>query len=468
MSFDTKQTQLIADFFSVVRKFSKMGFRNRESFAQNPLYRKDFKSYKIKLTGFLAPDAAKGEFVADLPVRPHHDLVFYFAPGRVNLLGEHLDYNGGLVLPCAINLGCYGGALADADTELCSFTTLSRAGTPRPYTIPYPIIKNHRRIVINKNPGWYNLPLAVIKSFGHFGYVPSRPFHFALTSSLPSGAGLGSSAALEMVLASSLNALYDWHLSPTDLAQICQHAENQYGDVQCGIMDQMTVALGRSQEVLVLHTSDMAYGHLPLPLQDLCLLGIHSRVHRKLSTTPYNQRTQETAVALDRIQASYPSYPDLAHIPMEDWPEVSELFKNKGDITLKRRVRHCMSEQHRCCLAQEALAQGDFASFGRLMTASHFSLKNDYEVSCPELDFLVETALSSEACLGARLTGAGFGGMTIHLVKKDQVEAFKAYMTECYEEQFGIQPNIYLLEPSNGLAEMSYEISPWPEEIALC
>lgn len=468
MSFDTKQSQLIADFFSIVRKFSQMGFRNKASFAQNPLHRKDFKSYKIKLTGFLPPEAEREDWDPDLPTRPHHDLVFYFAPGRVNLLGEHLDYNGGLVLPCAINLGCYGGALADADTELCSFTTLSRAGTPRPYTIPYPIIKNNRRIVINKNPGWYNLPLAVIKSLGHFGFVPPVPFHFALTSSLPSGAGLGSSAALEMVLASALNALFSWHLSPTDLAQICQHAENQYGDVQCGIMDQMTVALGRSREVLVLQTSDMAYGHLPLDLPDLCLLGINSRVHRKLSTTPYNQRTQEAAAALAQIQDAYPAYPDLAHIPLEDWPKVSALFQNKRDITLKRRARHCITEQNRCILAQEALIQGDVVGFGRLMTASHFSLKNDYEVSCPELDFLVETALSSDACLGARLTGAGFGGMTIHLVKKNQVETFRAYMTECYEEQFGIQPNIYPLEPSHGMAEMTYEISPWPGETLIC
>lgn len=271
-----------------------------------------------------------------------------------------------------------------------------------------------------------------------------------------------------MVLASSLNALFSWHLSPTDLAQICQHAENQYGDVQCGIMDQMTVALGRSREVLVLQTSDMAYGHLPLDLPDLCLLGINSRVHRKLSTTPYNQRTQEAAAALAQIQDAYPAYPDLAHIPLEDWAQVSELFQNKRDITLKRRARHCITEQNRCILAQEALIQGDVACFGRLMTASHFSLKNDYEVSCPELDFLVETALSSDACLGARLTGAGFGGMTIHLVKKNQVETFRAYMTECYEEQFGIQPNIYLLEPSNGLAEMTYEISPWQEDTVLC
>lgn len=353
-----------------------------------------------------------------------------FAPGRVNLIGEHTDYNGGCVFPCAIQMGITCAAARRTDGRL-RFVSENFCSTG---VVEYSLADLSPRGV------WSDYPVGVIRALASFGYPLPQGADFCFGSDLPDGAGLSSSAALEVVTGTVLKALFSIPVTGQELALIGQFAENRFIGVNCGIMDQFASAMGRSGCAILLNAGTLAYEYAPVG--DAALVVVNSGVKHSLAASAYNDRRRECEAACSALGA-----PSLCSLT----PDEFEREQHKiADPVCRTRAKHAVFENQRALDGAAALRRGDLAAFGALMNASHASLRDDYEVSCAELDFLADTAQRLDGVYGARMTGGGFGGCTVTLLEQAAVEAFCSTVRAAYRDRFGVTPAIYPITAADG------------------
>ena len=365
----------------------------------------------------------------------------FFAPGRVNLIGDHIDYSGGQVFPCAIEHGT---------------TMLVRRSTDSMVKLAsdnFDLMANLRQdeLETKYDDHWINYPLAVLQQFRMAG-VKTTGFECLYFGNLPSAAGLSSSAAIEVVTAYALNQLYAANMDLPTIATLCQQAENQFVGVQCGIMDQYAVAMGKEGHAMLLDCQTLECEQVPLALRDYTFVLVNSNQRRELSESLYNERVQQTVTALHLIQKRH-SIEQLAGLNISQLEDCEQLFTEHP--VEYARARHVVEEQSRVVRAVAELKLNNLVEFGRLMYASHDSLRDQYGVSSDPLNLLVDLTRDNSDVLGARLTGAGFGGCTVNLLKQDRIDAFKETISEPYQNATGLTATFLDFAPSQGVREIS-------------
>ena len=364
----------------------------------------------------------------------------FFCPGRVNLIGEHIDYNGGFVFPAAISLGINAAVRLRADEQVRVYSL--NLETEATFDVQFNSTKDDAI-------GWANYVRGVLiylKARGHT--LPGIDIVFE--GDLPDGAGLSSSAALEVLtgyLALRMAGIDDADIDRTDLAQLCQAVENKFIGVNCGIMDQFSVANGQAGHAMMLDCQTIRARQVPLELGAYALVILNTNKERQLSESKYNERRAECEAALALINHQH-NYPDLCSAKQQDVDDFVQ------DPVLHRRATHVVQEQGRVLAAVDVLEDGNLEAFGKLLNASHHSLKNDYEVSGAELDAIVEAAQAQPGCLGARMTGAGFGGCAIAIVAREQVEEFKRNVARLYKAAIGREAGFYESAAMGGVHEV--------------
>ena len=363
----------------------------------------------------------------------------YFAPGRVNLIGEHTDYNGGHVFPCALTVGTYAASRLREDTEL------------HLYSLNYPesgmIRCSLQDLAYRQKDGWGNYPKGVVQTFMSKNCRIGQGLDILYYGDIPKGLGIGSSASIEVVTGLILKELMGLEdITMIDIALFSQLAENEYIGMSCGIMDPFTIAVGKKDHAIFLDTSDLTYMYAPLALAHEKIIITNSRKSRSAVDERYHERRIQCEQALKELQTVI-AIRDLGELTAEVFEKVQEMI---GSPVRLRRARHAVTENQRTIQAVEALKRGDIFEFGQLMNASHLSLKEDYEVSCEELDILVEEAWDIDGVLGSRMMGAGFGGCTVSIVENSAVNEFIRKVGENYEQRTGLHAEFYVVETGNG------------------
>ena len=368
---------------------------------------------------------------------------FYFSPGRVNLIGEHTDYNGGHVFPCALTLGTYGAARRRDDRKLHFYSmNLDSFG----------IVEASLDDLTNKKAyNWANYPLGVVWAFAEKGYKLDQGFDMVIWGNIPNGSGLSSSASLEVLTGVILTDLFGiTDLTMTDLALIGQYSENNFNGCNCGIMDQFAVAMGKKDNAIFLDTSTLKYEYAPIELKDAKIIITNSKVKHSLVDSAYNDRRRECAEALAELQAGV-EIDSLGDLTPEEFESHKSLIK---DPVRLKRAKHAVYENQRTIDAVSALKEGNIERFGELMNQSHISLRDDYEVSCEEIDFLVDLAWKIPGVIGSRITGGGFGGCTVSIVKNDAVDTFIETIGEAYKEKVGHEAEFYTVDIGDGASRL--------------
>ena len=369
---------------------------------------------------------------------------FYFSPGRVNLIGEHTDYNGGHVFPCALTIGTYGAARRREDRLIHFYSmNLDRFGV---------VEISLDDLSYNSKYNWANYPLGVVWAFAEKGYRLENGFDMVIWGNIPNGSGLSSSASLEVLTGVILTDLFGiTSLNMTDLALIGQYSENNFNGCNCGIMDQFAVAMGKKDNAIFLDTSTLKFEYAPIELEDAKIIITNSKVKHSLVDSAYNDRRQECSDALAALQRELDieSLGDLSPADFE---------ANKGLITdpvQQKRAKHAVYENQRTIDAVAALRAGDINRFGELMNQSHISLRDDYAVSCDEIDILVDLAWKIPGVIGSRITGGGFGGCTVSIVKNDSVDIFIESIGKAYKEKVGHEAEFYTVQIGNGASRLN-------------
>ena len=367
----------------------------------------------------------------------------YFAPGRVNLIGEHTDYNGGHVFPCALTLGTYGMARKRRDNKLRFYSiNLNKRGV---------LYSNLNDLVPNKGAGWTNYPKGVMWAFEQRGFKMDCGLDLMICGNIPNGSGLSSSAALEVLTGLILKDMYGFDVSMTDIALIGQYAENNFNGCNCGIMDQFASAMGKKNHAIFLDTNTLEYEYAPVELKDAQIIVVNSKVKHSLVNSAYNDRRNDCEEALRELQTVV-DVKALGELTEEQFEKYKSAIQS--DVRAKR-AKHAVYENQRTIKAVEALKAGDIETFGKLMNETHISLRDDYEVSCAEVDALVEIAWSTEGVLGSRITGGGFGGCTVNIVKNDAVDAFVENIKTEYPKRTGIEAEIYFADIGEGARKLN-------------
>jgi len=371
---------------------------------------------------------------ADYPVR------VFFAPGRVNLIGDHTDYCGGFVFPCAIDLG-NTLLIRQRDDNLVNLASEN---------LPYSASLGPDEVGQKHGNEWINYPLSVLDQFSRLGHAIGG-IDCLYSGDVPNGAGLSSSAAIEVVSAFAYNSVFDCKITPIALVQLAQRAENEFVGVQCGIMDQFAVTMAEAGNAMQLNCQTLDFNQVPLPLQQHCIVLANSNQRRDLNDSSYNQRVAETQLALELLQTQF-AITHLAQASPSQLEQSKELFS--AHPIPYQRARHVISEHARVLQAVDVLKQSKLDQFGKLMTASHRSLRDDYAVSGDALDALVDCALEHKGTLGARLTGAGFGGCTVNLIAREQLQSFVSNVGAAYTLRSGLQADFYPVTPGDGAREI--------------
>lgn len=362
----------------------------------------------------------------------------FFAPGRVNLIGEHTDYNGGHVFPCALTIGTYGIARKRNDGKLrCYSTNFVDLGV---------IESDVTNLTYKKEDDWTNYVKGVIWACQEKGYDINCGMDFLCCGTIPNKSGLSSSASLEILTCKVLSDLFDLNIDGVEASKIGQYAENEFVGVNCGIMDQFAIAMGKADHATFLDTATLEYTYAPIALDGYRIVIMNSNKVRKLEDSKYNERRSQCEAALADI-CTLKSIASLGELTEEEFDLVSYIIQDPINV---RRARHAVAENQRTIRAVKALQDGDLVRFGRLMNASHVSLRDDYEVTGVELDTLVETAWKQEGVLGARMTGAGFGGCCVSIVKEECVDAFVENVGNVYKERIGYSADFYVVEIGDG------------------
>lgn len=362
----------------------------------------------------------------------------YFAPGRVNLIGEHTDYNGGHVFPCALTIGTYGVARKRTDNKLRFFSmNFEQLGV---------IESSLEELVPAEKAGWTNYPKGVIWAFGEKGMKVPCGMDLLLNGNIPNGSGLSSSASVEVLTGFILKDLFGFEVSNQDLALIGQYSENKFNMVNCGIMDQFAIAMGKENNAIFLDTADLSYEYAPIVLKGAKIVIACSNKKRGLGDSKYNERRSECETALAELKQVV-SIDSLGDLDESTFEKFKSIIKNE---TRRRRAKHAVYENQRTIRAVEALKANDLEQFGQLMNASHVSLRDDYEVTGIELDTLVEEAWRIEGVIGSRMTGAGFGGCTVSIVKDEAIDTFIETVGRAYEAKIGYAADFYVVEIGDG------------------
>ncbi len=366
----------------------------------------------------------------------------YFAPGRVNLIGEHTDYNGGHVFPCALTIGTYAAVRKRADRELHFYSmNFEELGV---------ISSSIDELTPGKEAGWTNYPKGVMWAFAERGMKMDCGLDVVLNGNIPNGSGLSSSASLEVLTGYYLRDLFGFDVTNIDLAKIGQYSENNFNGMNCGIMDQFASAMGKKDHAIFLDTADLSYEYAPLVLQGAKIVVTNSNVKHSLVNSEYNVRRSECEKALEELQTVV-KINGLGDLTEEEFEENKAAIK---DETRVKRAKHAVYENQRTIRAVEALKKNDLKLFGELMNASHVSLRDDYAVSCEEIDVLVEEAWKIDGVIGSRITGGGFGGCTVSIVKDEAVEAFKEKVGAAYQERVGKTADFYVVEIGDGPSKL--------------
>ena len=367
------------------------------------------------------------------------DIRTYFAPGRVNLIGEHTDYNGGHVFPCALTIGTYMAARKRSDRKLRFYSmNFERTGV---------VESSLDQFVMGAENNWTQYPKGVMWAFGEKGFPITAGLDIVLYGNIPNGSGLSSSASIEVLTGVMLRDLFGYDsLTMTDLALIGQFSENRYNHVNCGIMDQFAIAMGKKDCAIFLDTATLKYTYAPIRLENARIVIACSNKKRGLGDSKYNERRSECEDALKQIQ-KVKNINSLGELTSAEF----EAVKDAIDCPVKqRRAKHAVYENERTVKAVEALNAGDIEAFGKLMNASHVSLRDDYEVTGRELDTLVEAAWEVDGVIGSRMTGAGFGGCTVSIVRNDAVDTFINRVGETYKKAIGYEATFYVVDIGDG------------------
>ena len=362
----------------------------------------------------------------------------YFAPGRVNLIGEHTDYNGGHVFPCALTLGTYGIVRSRSDRKLRFYSAnFERLGV---------IETSLDELVPDPKANWTNYPKGVMWAFEKRGYKLSHGLDILIYGNIPNGSGLSSSASLEVLTGVILKDTFGFDVSMVDIALIGQDSENNFNGCNCGIMDQFASAMGKKDHAIFLDTNTLHYEYAPVVLKDAKIVITNSKVKHSLVDSAYNDRRNECETALKELQA-VTKIASLGELTEEEYEAHKDVVK---DAVRQKRAKHAVYENQRTIRAVEALKNQDVELFGKLMNASHESLRYDYEVSCEEIDILVDLAQAMPGVLGSRITGGGFGGCTVSIVKNDAVDTFISEIGKTYQEKVGHEAEFYVVEIGDG------------------
>ncbi len=362
----------------------------------------------------------------------------YFAPGRVNLIGEHTDYNGGHVFPCALTLGTYGIVRSRSDRKLRFYSAnFERLGV---------IETSLDELVPDPKANWTNYPKGVMWAFEKRGYKLTHGLDILIYGNIPNGSGLSSSASLEVLTGGILKDTYGFDVSIVDIALIGQASENNFNGCNCGIMDQFASAMGKKDHAIFLDTNTLHYEYAPVVLEDAKIVITNSKVKHSLVDSAYNDRRNECETALKELKTAV-KIESLGELTEEEYEAHKDVIK---DAVRQKRAKHAVYENQRTIRAVEALKNQDVELFGKLMNASHESLRYDYEVSCEEIDILVDLAQAMPGVLGSRITGGGFGGCTVSIVKNDAVDTFISEIGKTYQEKVGHEAEFYVVDIGDG------------------
>ena len=365
----------------------------------------------------------------------------YFAPGRVNLIGEHTDYNGGFVLPCALKYGTWLLVRKSND----NFVKLASVNVPEKLSLP-------ANMPLEKQPvRWFNYPLGVMDQFVKKGFQ-IKGMELLFSGDIPNNAGLSSSASIEMATAVGLNDLLKADRPMLDLIRLSQKAENEFAGVNCGIMDQFASGIGKSDHAVFINCHTLEYKLIPLFIPGWQLVIANTNKQRGLVDSKYNERVAECQEAV-RILSGSLGISGLSEVGFMHFYKIEDQIH---DVTIRRRARHVISENQRVLNSVSCLLKSDIVGFGALMNASHDSLKDNYEVTGFELDTLVEEARKINGVIGSRMTGAGFGGCTVNLLREETVDAFMEQVGSEYKKKTGYTPEFYIAEPSDGARSINY------------
>ncbi|MBD5507013.1 MAG: galactokinase [Lachnospiraceae bacterium] len=362
----------------------------------------------------------------------------YFAPGRVNMIGEHTDYNGGHVFPCALTIGTYAAVKKRADRKLRFFSmNFEDLGV---------IESSLDDLTPSDAAGWTNYPKGVMWAFAGRGMEMDCGLDMVINGNIPNGSGLSSSASLEVLTGFCLKDQYGFDVTNVDLAKIGQYSENNFNGMNCGIMDQFASAMGKKDHAIFLDTADLSYQYAPLVLDGAKIIVTNSNVKHSLVNSEYNVRRSECEKALEELQTVV-KIAGLGDLTEEAFEANKSAIKDEVRV---KRAKHAVYENQRTIRAVEALKENNLKLFGELMNASHVSLRDDYQVSCDEIDVLVEEAWKVDGVIGSRITGGGFGGCTVSIVKDEAVESFKEKVGAAYEARVGKKADFYVVEIGDG------------------
>jgi galactokinase len=364
-----------------------------------------------------------------------------FAPGRVNLIGEHTDYNGGHVFPCALTLGTYAiiGQTMGSKIRLYS-KNFESTGI---------IEADVDNISYDKLRDWANYPLGIVKTYIDAGYRINTGFDIMFYGNIPNGAGLSSSASIELATCVALKVLFQLDIEMIEMVKLSQKSENQFNSVNCGIMDQFASGMCKKDHAVLLNTNTLSYKHVPMKLDNMSIVIVNTNKRRGLANSKYNERRQECTRALEALQTIL-DIRYLGDLTEEQFDNNSYLIK---DMTDRKRAKHAVYENQRAIKAVDALTKGNIQLFGQLMNESHISLRDDYEVSGIELDNLVTSAWANGA-IGSRMTGAGFGGCTVSLVSTSDINSFINNVAKEYEAKAGYKADFYIVATGDGARQI--------------
>lgn len=369
---------------------------------------------------------------------PEGDVRTYFAPGRVNLIGEHTDYNGGHVFPCALTLGTYAVARKREDNKLRLYSmNFEQKGV---------FESDLNDLTPYEEASWTNYPKGVMWAFEKKGYKLPSGLDIAIYGDIPNGSGLSSSASLEVLTGLVLKDMFGFDVSMVDIALIGQYSENNFNGCNCGIMDQFASAMGKKDHAIFLDSNTLECEYAPVVLKDAKIVIINSKVKHSLVDSAYNDRRNECETALKELQ-TVTDIKTLGDLTEEKYEQYKDAIQSE---VRQKRAKHAVYENQRTIRAVDALKANDVETFGKLMNASHVSLRDDYEVSCEEIDILVNLAWETEGVIGSRITGGGFGGCTVSIVKNDAVDGFVTVIGEKYKEKVGHEAEFYVVEIGEG------------------
>ena len=366
----------------------------------------------------------------------------FFAPGRVNLIGEHTDYNGGHVFPCALDFGTYAEVKIREDKIIRAYSMNFESLGIIEFSLD--------KLVNEEKDDWANYPKGVIKIFKDKGYKIEKGMDILFYGNIPNGAGLSSSASIELAISVVLKGLFNLDIDMIEMVKLSQKAENEFIGVNCGIMDQFAIGMGKKDSAILLDCDTLEYNYAPVILKDSSIVIANTNKRRGLADSKYNERRSECERALANLQSKL-KINSLGELSIEEFEANKELIENPTD---RLRAEHAVYENQRTLAAVEKLNKGDIEAFGKLMIDSHNSLRDKYEVTGMELDTMVEAALKQKGVLGSRMTGAGFGGCTVSIVKNDSLDKFKEEVSKEYEAKTGLKADFYVANIGDGAREL--------------